>query len=136
VKGLTALWREGLLAQKVLRGKTRGYRRHPQLERFRAQRDPVKALGAFLSEVHREAFRRGYDFDRKKILRYATRRNFRIPVTRGQVRFEWRHLLSKLKKRDLPRYEAYRRIRPSAHPIFRAHSGGIESWEKTVNRSR
>jgi hypothetical protein len=32
--GLTACWREALLAQKVLTGVTRGYRRHPQLERF------------------------------------------------------------------------------------------------------
>jgi len=38
-RGLGALWREGLLAQAVLRGKTRGYRSHPQLERWRA-RDP------------------------------------------------------------------------------------------------
>jgi hypothetical protein len=30
--GLVALWREGLLAQKVLLGKTNGYRFHPQLK--------------------------------------------------------------------------------------------------------
>ena len=35
VKGLVALWREGLLAQKVLSGKTKGYRNHPQLIRFK-----------------------------------------------------------------------------------------------------
>jgi hypothetical protein len=40
--GLTAAWREALLAQKVLAGATRGYRRHPQLERFR----PGSALAA------------------------------------------------------------------------------------------
>nr|WP_253280607.1 pyrimidine dimer DNA glycosylase/endonuclease V [Arcanobacterium phocae] len=34
---LIAGWREGLLAQKVLAGLTKGYRHHPQLERFRAQ---------------------------------------------------------------------------------------------------
>ncbi|WP_223209021.1 pyrimidine dimer DNA glycosylase/endonuclease V [Pyrococcus furiosus] len=28
-KGLVALWREGLLAKKVLEGKTRSYRNHP-----------------------------------------------------------------------------------------------------------
>lgn len=36
VRGLVALWREGLLAQAVLRGRTKGYLHHPQLERFRA----------------------------------------------------------------------------------------------------
>ena len=34
-KGLVALWREALLAQKVLTGATRGYRNHPQLERLK-----------------------------------------------------------------------------------------------------
>ena len=34
-KGLVALWRETLLAQKVLLGETRGYRNHPQLKRFK-----------------------------------------------------------------------------------------------------
>ena len=28
-KGLVALWREALLAQKVLDGKTEGYKNHP-----------------------------------------------------------------------------------------------------------
>jgi len=34
-QGLTACWREALLAQAVLNGATRGYTRHPQLVRFR-----------------------------------------------------------------------------------------------------
>ena len=29
--GLLGLWRESLLAQKVLLGKTKGYKNHPQL---------------------------------------------------------------------------------------------------------
>ncbi len=29
VPGLVAVWREGHLAQAVLRGQTRGYRQHP-----------------------------------------------------------------------------------------------------------
>ena len=40
-QGLVALWREALLARAVLRGKTRGYRHHPQLHRFRASATPV-----------------------------------------------------------------------------------------------
>jgi hypothetical protein len=43
-QGLLALWREALLAQKMLQGQTRGYRFHPQLERFRAQSDPSAAI--------------------------------------------------------------------------------------------
>ncbi len=36
-QGLLAVWREGLLAQKVLQGKTKGYKNHPQLKRFQQQ---------------------------------------------------------------------------------------------------
>jgi hypothetical protein len=130
VKGLLAVWREGLLAQKVLRGKTGGYTRHPQLDRFRALPDPVAAIGAYLSELHREAERRGYSFNRTLIVRYASRVGARVPVTRGQVRYEWAHLLSKLWARDWSRYQALRARRAKTHPLFRVVAGNIEPWER------
>ena len=49
VKGLTAAWREALLAQKVLAGFTIGYMNHPQLIRFRQHPQPLVAVGAFLA---------------------------------------------------------------------------------------
>ncbi len=52
---LVACWREALLAQKVLAGETRGYTRHPQLERFRASPEPLDAIGHFLGELRAEA---------------------------------------------------------------------------------
>ncbi len=45
-QGLTAGWREGLLAQKVLTGTTKGYRNHPQLRRFRAAGDGAGMVDA------------------------------------------------------------------------------------------
>ena len=66
-KGLLAAWREGLLAQKVLQGRTRGYRNHPRLIRFRAHKDPVEAIAAYLHFVYKEALARGYNFDLTKI---------------------------------------------------------------------
>src|SRR6185369_17539970 len=93
-QGLVALWREALLARAVLRGQTRGYRSHPQLERFRAHATPRSAISCYLKGVHTEAAARGYSFDDTKIGRARTR----IPVfvTAGQVAYEWRHLLQKL----------------------------------------
>ena len=44
-QGLVACWRESLLAQKVLAGKTVGYTRHPQLARFRVLDDPLAGTG-------------------------------------------------------------------------------------------
>ena len=66
-RGLVALWREGLLAKAVLAGKTRGYRHHPQLVRFRAQRDPQACICAYLRAVLAEATSRGYEFDATKL---------------------------------------------------------------------
>ena len=65
-QGLVALWREALLAQAVLGGKTRGYQHHPQLERFRALVAPRSAVSAYLKAVHAEAVIRGYSFDRDR----------------------------------------------------------------------
>jgi len=50
-RGLVTLWREGLLARAVLLGKTRGYRQHPQLDRWKSTRDPVAAIEAYLSRI-------------------------------------------------------------------------------------
>src|SRR5277367_3724614 len=67
-QGLVALWREALLARAVLRGQTRGYRHHPQLERFRAHASPRRAISAYLAAIHSEATERGYTFDKGKIV--------------------------------------------------------------------
>src|SRR5262249_39183930 len=66
-QGLVALWREGLLARAVLKRQTKGYRRHPQLARFRAHPSPLSAINAYLRTVLIEAEARGYAFDRRKI---------------------------------------------------------------------
>jgi hypothetical protein len=127
--GLTAVWREGLLAQKVLSGKTKGYTRHPQLIRFRLSGRPLSAIAAYLKEVQAEAARRGYSFDRSKIR--SVRFIGRIPVRRGQLKFEWGHLSSKLKARDRGKYRELRKVkRPAPHPLFITVDGGVEDWER------
>ena len=128
-RGLVALWREGLLAQAVLAGKTRGYRHHPQLERFRAASSPTGLIAEYLRVVCQEAETRGYQFDSAKISRSRTRA--RLRVTRGQIDYEWNHLMRKLAARDprwLLRWSGI--ARPRAHPLFRAHPGSVASWEK------
>lgn len=125
--GLVAVWREGLLAQKVLLGETRGYRFHPQLLRFRDRRDPLLAIGCYLREILNEADRRGYRFDAAKIMKTGQCR--KMPVHRGQIEYEWQHLLGKLEQRDPDRYAANcTLIRPQAHPGFRIVPGGVEAW--------
>lgn len=89
-KGLTACWREGLLARKVLLNQTKGYRNHPQLIRFRNTQDPVAAIDVFLSAVLAEAQSRGYNFDGAKI--NLNVQSDKIEVTQGQLDYEFEHL--------------------------------------------
>ncbi|MDO8989568.1 MAG: pyrimidine dimer DNA glycosylase/endonuclease V [Sideroxyarcus sp.] len=127
-KGLVALWRETLLAQKVLLGETKGYRNHPQLARFNSHRDPPAAIAAYLHGILREAERRGYHFDGSKILRKDSK--IKIRVTDGQIAYELAHLRKKLKVRDSAAYERLVHCgSPSAHPLFKVVSGEIEEWE-------
>lgn len=128
-KGLVALWREALLAQKVLRGLTKGYRSHPQLDRFRQGKTPVTMISVYLWAVHDEASGRGYSFDSSKIAR--KRQTKMLTVTQGQLDFELGHLKGKLRQRDPGRYRELRKLREiTAHPMFTVVAGEIEPWER------
>lgn len=132
-KGLVAAWREGLLAQKVLRGETRGYTRHPQLARFQAQPQPVELIAAYLTALAREASRRGYVFDLAKISTLPFRG--RLVETRGQLLFEWQHLKRKLRARTPAVYRECRGLLcPAPHPLFRIVKGPVRDWEKTIRK--
>jgi hypothetical protein len=122
--GLVALWREALLAKKVLKGETKGYRNHPQLIRFKGLSDPVSAINAYLKGVFEESQARGYKFDSSKISEH----NFieRIPVTSGQLEYEWGHLLAKLGKRSPEWLIKHSGIAsPAPHPLFKIAKGRI-----------
>jgi len=124
-----ALWREALLAQAVLRGKTKGYRHHPQLLRFRAHSSPVGCVGEYLRAVHAEAATRGYRFAAERIT--PAKALGRLTVTREQLEFEWRHLLEKLRVRDPARLIELSKVkRPTPHPLFRVVRGSVASWER------
>jgi len=129
-RGLVALWREALLAQAVLRGRTRGYRHHPQLDRFREQPAPRSAINAYLRAVHDESLERGYRFDRAKV--GPARSGLVVSATEGQLDYEWRHLLAKLRARSPADYRRLRRLaRPEPHPLFVLVEGPVAPWEIT-----
>jgi hypothetical protein len=127
-RGLTALWREALLAQAVLRGQTRGYKRHPQLQRFIDSSAPQAAIACYLRAVQAEGERRGYRFDASKIGR--SRKIAPLPVTRGQLKYELAHLTRKLKIRA-PAWLAALPLTavPQPHPVFSVVRGRIAGWE-------
>lgn len=128
-RGLVALWREGLLAQKVLLGDTKGYRNHPQLRRFRDTPDPAGAIAQYLKHIADEADARGYRFDRTRIM--DRRFDGRIPVTGSQVRYEFRHLMDKVKQRSPEHHERLKTIDSiELHPMMIETKGNIEDWER------
>lgn len=130
-QGLLAAWREGLLAQAVLLGRTKGYTNHPQLFRFRESKDPAGALGAYLKEIADEAHNRNYRFDQEKIERIN--HGFTIDVTEGQLEFERQHLLAKILVRNPLETERIASLSAgptTPHPIFHAVHGPIEHWER------
>jgi len=127
-KGLVALWREGLLAQAVLAGETRGYQHHPQLVRFRESPTPENDISIYLKAVCAEAVHRAYHFDETKIR--SCKNLTTITVTIGQLNYEWSHLQQKLHARSPNWLEPFRLIDlPDPHPLFRVIDGGIASWE-------
>ena len=127
--GLVALWREALLARAVLRGKTRGYKHHPQLQRFREHARPVACINAYLHVVRDEATRRGYNFDASRVGPRAKVSTIREQS--GQLEYEWEHLLRKLKRRNPAHYKMAIAVKqPAAHPMFRMRPGPVQAWER------
>jgi len=129
-KGLVALWRESLLAKKVLLGKTKAYKKHPQLERFREHFNTTSAINVYLYYVYEEGLKYGYDFKKEKIS-MPIKKIKPIKVTKGQILFEFEHLKKKLKTRNPAKYRKLLKVKEiEPNPLFKIVKGRIESWEK------
>ena len=131
-QGLLAVWREGLLAKKVLEGKTKGYKNHSQLIRFKEQENPLDYINAFLKGIYEEAQSRAYKFEKTKIglLKKDLKK---IKVSTGQIKYEFEHLLKKLEQRDKVRFEEFKDlVRLETHNLFAVVSGEVELWERVA----
>lgn len=136
-QGLVAAWREALLAQAVLADRTKGYRHHPQLQRFRGAANPLETVGAYLRGLHDDAVGRGYSFNEQKIIVARADEapglaggGIRLTVTQGQLDYEWAHLGEKLMRRSPDDGVRWQRATPMPHPIFEIVPGGVEAWER------
>lgn len=129
VKGLVALWREGLLAKKVILKQTNSYINHPQLIRFKTTLFPFKMINIYLKYVYEESIKRNYMFDKQKIIEFHDHFES-ISVTNKQVLYEKEHLKMKLLKRNptfLKKLDNDKH--PDVHPLFKVIIGEIENWE-------
>ena len=130
VKGLVAVWRETLLAKNVLLGNTKGYKNHPQLDRFKQTTSPVNYINQYLYHIYVEALNRNYKFDVKKIDNFSP---VLLNGTDKQIEFEFKHLKNKLKFRDIKKYKELLNVNIiKSHPMFNIISGNVESWEKGI----
>jgi hypothetical protein len=131
--GLVALWRESLLAQKVLRGETKGYRNHPQLKRFRNHPHPHRAIAHYLAAVWEEGQQRGYHFNKAKIGKGEGLKIKKMPTTTDQLRHELNWLCVKVQRRDPAKYQQLLSVQEiECHPSFEVVEGAIEEWEKVI----
>lgn len=127
-KGLVALWRETLLAKKVLKGETVGYKNHPQLFRFKKSKNPINAINQYLSEVYFEAKTRNYNFNKDKI--DWDFKTIQLTVNKGQIDYEFKHLMKKLFVRDIEKYNILLKEETiESHSLFAIIQGKIEDWE-------
>ena len=126
-QGLVACWRECLLAKAVLEGKTKGYTNHSQLVRFKNCKDPVGAINNYLYSLYLESCRRNYKFNFSKI---GFMSDEKLNVTEGQLKYEYEHLLKKLRLRSPEMFDKVKNITPFQHKIFNVVEGDIENCEK------
>ena len=131
-QGLLAVWREALLAKKVLEGNTNGYKNHSQLIRFKEQKEPLEYINFYLFGLYQESLTRGYRFDKNKI--GLLKKNLKkIKVSAGQIKYEFEHLLKKLAVRDKVRFEEFKDlVRLETHNLFAVVSGEVELWERVA----
>jgi len=129
--GLVALWREALLAKKVLEGKTRGFKNHPQLLRFKESKNPIKFINKYLENIYNEAKNRGYSFDINKFKKIKFYK--KINKKSGQLQYEISHLTKKIQRRA-PKEIRKIEKRIITNPIFKTIKGKIEDWEKFYDK--
>jgi len=130
-KGLVALWRETLGARRSLSawcdGKPVGYSNHPQLDRFKSLEKPIDAINQYLELIFNESKKRGYNFNQSKLQSYESTN---INVNSKQLQYEFDFLCSKLKQRDVDKYNQIKDITPKSCDLFNVIPGEIETWEK------
>ena len=134
--GLIALWRESLLAKKVLEGNTKGYTNHPQLIRFKNMgQGKLVYVNNYLLTIYNESIVRGFIFNKDKIdLLDANIALENMYVTNGQLEYEFSWLLEKLQKRSVEKYHENLEVENiEPNPIFSIIKGPVEEWEKLLS---
>lgn len=131
-KELIDSWNDGLRTIGILTRNHQGSIFRPELSRFRSQSEPIIAVEKYLLSIANEAKRRGYMVDIRKLPSIPVVVSHKIPVSSGQIEYEWRQLMHVLAGRS-PGFLRRIEYSPShdINPIFYKRPGhDIETWEK------
>ncbi len=116
-------------------GITKGYKNHPQLERFKKAKDPIGSINSYLLTIYEESLKRNYSFDKSK-LQMTFINDEKIKVTDGQLKYEYELLKNKLKFRDIKKFDSIKTIKKiNPNPVFIVVSGTVASWERVKIRN-
>lgn len=111
-------------------GVTKGYKNHPQLERFKNAKDPIESINLYLITIFEESLKRNYSFDKSK-LRTNFIQNEKIKVTDGQLKYEYELLKNKLKVRNIKKFDSIKAIKKiTPNPVFNVVLGTVAPWER------
>lgn len=128
-KGLLGLWREALLAKKILQKKTKSYQNHPQMNRFKFLKTPVPVINTYLKHIYLESCNRGYCFNKRKLGRTFSKT--KLKINKGQIEYEFNLLKNKLSKRAKDTLNELKKVKLiEPNPLFKIIKGKIESWER------
>ena len=142
-KRLVAQWREALLCRAVLEGQTKGYVNHPQFLRIKKHSQPHYLINVFLYEIWKEGKRRGYDFDKSKLMenligKYGGPLEL-MDVNDGQLEYEFKHLQNKLvefHEKYMENVQAFNDEGISPNPCFSIVFGDVMEFEKVKEEIR
>lgn len=143
--GLLGLWREALLAKKLVYGQLHAvsdvgkkYLNHSHLRRFDREHAVPFRIMHYLREVYREGIRRGYKFNRELTLWHGDwdggLADGGIKVTVDQLKFELLLLKERVYTRDRAWFDEQLHnlveLIPEPNPVFRLIWGPREEWDK------
>lgn len=130
--GLSRAINEAVAGYKALIKTGKGYpptwEKHSQLTRFR--NEPTE-LEWFVVYLVQEWSNRKLAEVKQEPLSNLMRFVYTVPVNKGQLQYEWKHYLNKLKIRNEELYHELKGIiTPEPHPLFKTVKGDVEEWER------
>ena len=122
------LWRNCIMAKKILDGTEKVNRKFPHLARFESSSNPIGAINIYLSEVYKIASTHGKNFKLDKF--DDSFKDISLNVTKGQMEYEVELFKKKLRNRSSDTNALIFKIKIiEPNPLFKVVEGNKEAWD-------